>query len=129
MGRPAAKRGDRVTGVDSHLIQPPGPVAPVPVPHPFDGVLVDSLSADVLIEGQPAAIVGSVARNQPPHVPSGGTFVVPPTNAAMILRGSATVLINGKPAARAGDSALTCNDPAPAPVGVVMANSSVLIGD
>ena len=42
--------------------------------------------------------------------------------------GSTTVNINGKPAARLGDSALTCNDPADAPVGQIIAVSTVLIG-
>jgi len=38
------------------------------------------------------------------------------------------VLINGKAAARAGDTAQTCNDPVPMPVGTVVATSTVLIG-
>ena len=42
--------------------------------------------------------------------------------------GSTTVLINGKAAARAGDQAMTCNDPVPMPVGSVVAQSTVLIG-
>ena len=42
--------------------------------------------------------------------------------------GSATVKINGKAAARNGDPALTCNDPADAPVGTVVAVGTVLIG-
>jgi hypothetical protein len=29
------KQFDPVMGIDTHLIQPPGPVPPVPVPHPF----------------------------------------------------------------------------------------------
>lgn len=128
MGQPAAKQGDHVVAVDTHLIQPPGPVPPVPVPHPFAGLLVDGLSADVLIEGMPAAVLGSKARCTPPHIPIGGSFVSPPTNEGVIIKGSATVLINGKPAARAGDTALTCNDPAPMPVGQVVAVSTVVIG-
>ena len=31
----------------------------MPVPHPFDGQLLDQLSADVRIEGKPAAVLGS----------------------------------------------------------------------
>lgn len=128
MGQPAAKQGDRVTAVDIHLIQPPGPVSPVPVPHPFSGVIDNGLSANVNIQQAPAAILGSTATNTPPHVPIGGTFVVPPRNQATIIRGSATVFINSKPAARAGDTALTCNDPVDLPVGTVVAVSTVLIG-
>jgi uncharacterized Zn-binding protein involved in type VI secretion len=44
--------------------------------------------------------------------------------------GSATVMINNKPAARMGDTAMTCNDPAPLPIGKVMVAGppKVLIG-
>jgi uncharacterized Zn-binding protein involved in type VI secretion len=127
MGMPAAKQGDRVVATDIHLIQPPGPSSPVPVPHPFNGVINAGCVATVLIEGMPAAVVGSIAFNQP-HLPIGGTFVVPPRNQGRIIRGSATVLIGGKLAARSGDPALTCNDPVDAPVGSVVAASTVMIG-
>jgi uncharacterized Zn-binding protein involved in type VI secretion len=128
MGQPAAKQGDRVTATDIHLIQPPGPTSPVPTPHPFSGIIDGSLSADVKIEGRAAVTVNSTATNTPPHIPQGGTFVVPPTNRATIIKGSATVKINGKPAARSGDTALTCNDPVDMPVGTVVAQGTVNIG-
>lgn len=127
MGAPAARQGDRVTAVDMHLIQPPsGP--PVLLPHPFSGIIDGALSADVTINGLPAATVGSTATNTPPHIPQGGTFVIPPTNQGQISTGSTTVMINKKPAARAGDTALTCNDPVPLPVGTVVAAGTVRIG-
>jgi uncharacterized Zn-binding protein involved in type VI secretion len=128
MGQPAAKQGDRITALDLHLIQPPATSPPAPVPHPFSGVLDAGLSSDVHIEGRSAATVGSTATNTPPHVPQGGSFVKPPTNQGRVTLGSATVRINGKPAARAGDTALTCNDPADLPVGTVVAVSTVRIG-
>lgn len=128
MGQPAAKQGDRVTATDIHLIQPPGPTSPVPVPHPFSGIIDGSLSGDVKIEGRAAATVGSTATNTPPHVPQGGTFVVPPKNRATIVKGSLTVRINGKAAARSGDTAVTCNDPVDMPVGQVVAQGTVRIG-
>lgn len=127
-GRPAAKQRDQVVALDTHLIQPPGPVSPVTVPHPFNGVIDGSLSTDVKIERQAAAMRGSTATNTPPHIPIGGTFVNPPKNQGEIIAGSATVKINGRPAARAGDAAKTCNDPADLPVGTVVAVSTVLIG-
>jgi uncharacterized Zn-binding protein involved in type VI secretion len=128
MGQPAAKQGDRIMATDLHLIQPPGTAPPIPVPHPFAGILDGGLSADVLIMGNAAAMLGSTASNTPAHVPQGGTFVTPPTNRATVIMGSATVLINGKPAARSGDTATTCNDPADLPLGRIMASGSVLIG-
>ena len=131
MGQPAAKQGDQVTGVDTHIIMIPSPSGAVatPLPHPFAGILQDGLSSNVKIQGMPAATVDSVAKNIPPHVPQGGPFQKPPMNQGKIMMGSPTVLINGKPAARAGDTALTCNDPADAPVGtVVVVSSTVFIG-
>ncbi len=127
MGNPAAKLGDQVLAVDVHVIVPPS-LPPVPVPHPFAGTVDGGTSGDVLIEGQPAATVGSTATNSPPHVPQGGSFQTPPSNTGSILAGSATVLINGSPAARMGDAATTCNDPADLPVGQVVAGGTVLIG-
>lgn len=128
MGQPAAKQGDQITAMDMHLIQPPGPTSPVIVPHPFNGIIDNGLSADVNIEGRPAATRDSTASNTPPHVPIGGTFVIPPKNQGRIIMGSLTVMINGKAVARSGDQALTCNDPTDLPVGSVVAVSTVLIG-
>ncbi len=131
MGQPAAKRGDRVVAVDTHIVMVPGtPPVPTPLPHPFSGVLASGLSPDVKISGLPAATVGSVADNTPPHVPTapGTAFQRPPANSGTVQQGSATVMINGKPAARAGDKALTCNDPVDLPAGTVVASGSVLIG-
>ncbi|HEX9619368.1 MAG TPA: PAAR domain-containing protein, partial [Polyangiaceae bacterium] len=85
-------------------------------------------SSDVNIEGKPAATVDSTATNSPSHVPIGGSFVNSPKNEGKITKGSSSVTINGKAAARSGDTAETCNDPADAPVGSVVAVSSVLIG-
>ena len=130
MGQPAAKQGDQVVGVDIHIIIVPAPsgAVPTPLPHPFNGIINGGTSTDVMIQGMPAAVLGSTAQNTPPHIPQGGPFQKPPTNKATIMMGSGTVLINGKPAARAGDTAMTCNDPVDAPVGTVVAVSTVMIG-
>jgi uncharacterized Zn-binding protein involved in type VI secretion len=125
MGQPAAKQGDHVVAVDTHIVLLP---SPTPVPHPFNGVIDDSLSGNVKIMGRPAAMQGSIAHNLPPHVPQGGSFQRPPSNKGQIITGSATVLINGKPVARNGDTALTCNDPADLPVGKVVAAGTVIVG-
>lgn len=128
MGAPAARQGDRITAIDTHLIQPPGPTSPVPVPHPFSGIIDGGTSSDVKIGGMAAATKDSTATNTPPHIPIGGSFVNPPSNKATIMMGSASVTINGKAAARAGDTAKTCNDPVDLPVGVVVAAGTVTIG-
>jgi uncharacterized Zn-binding protein involved in type VI secretion len=131
MGQPAARMNDSVTAVDIHIILIPTPVGPVPtpLPHPFAGQLQTALSSDVLIDGLPAATVGSIAVNIPPHIPSGGSFSKPPTNQGTVQMGSVTVLIDGKGAARVGDTVLTCNDPVDLPVGAITSGSTgVLIG-
>jgi len=131
MGQPAAKQGDQITAVDTHIIMVPSPGGPVPtpIPHPFSGMLDGSLSPDVKIMGMAAAVVGSTATNTPPHIPlGGGPFQIPPSNRGQIIMGSMTVKINGKQAARNGDTANTCNDPADMPVGTVIAVGTVMIG-
>lgn len=130
MGRPAAKAGDRVVGVDMHVVLPPAPASPVALPHPFTGVIQGGLSADVLIMGKPAAVAGSTATNLPPHLPiaPGTAFQRAPANLGTISQGSPTVNINGKPAARAGDPADTCNDPTDRSAGTVIAAGTVMIG-
>jgi len=131
MGKPAAKQGDKVVATDTHIVLMPSPTGPVPTPVtlPFNGIIMLEVSQNVLIEGKPAATVGSIAINTPPHIPPGGTFQKPPSNQGRIITGSSTVFINGKPAARSGDTAITCNDPVDLPVGKVVAVSKVLIGD
>ena len=122
MGLPAAKQNDRIIGVDIHIVMIPSPGGPVPtpLPSPFVGTINGGCSTDVKIMGQPAAVLGSTANNQPSHIPAGGPFQKPPTNQGKIMIGSPTVKINGKMAARMGDSAMTCNDPADMPAGTVM---------
>lgn len=129
MGQPAAKQGDRVTAVDTHIVMIPSPGGPVPtpLPHPFSGIIGGGLSPNVKIMGRNAAIVGSTADNLPPHIPQGGPFQRPPSNRAQLIVGSPTVFINGKPVVRNGDTALTCNDPVDLPVGTVIAIGTVLV--
>jgi uncharacterized Zn-binding protein involved in type VI secretion len=125
---PAAKKGDSIVAVDIHLIVPTYPSPPLPIPHPFNGIIDGGLSQDVTIEGRAAATVDSTATNTPRHIPLGGTFANQPSDRGKIVRGSTSVTINGKAAARAGDTAETCNDPSDLPVGTVVAVSTVMIG-
>jgi uncharacterized Zn-binding protein involved in type VI secretion len=130
MGKPAAKQGDQVVGVDTHVVMAPSPGGPVPtpVPMPFAGQLDGALSGDVVIDGKAAAVKGSTASNSPAHVPAPGPFQKPPSNQGTVNAGSATVLVNDKPAARSGDTALTCNDPDDVPNGTIIATGTVLVG-
>lgn len=130
MGQPAAKQGDQIVAVDTHMVILPGPTPPAPLPHPFTGIISGGLSGDVNIMGKPAATVDSTADNTPPHIPTppGTAFQSPPANTGTIKVGSATVKINGKAAARNGDTANTCNDPTDMPAGTVIAVGTVFIG-
>ncbi len=133
MGQPAAKKGDRITATDIHIVlvpAPPAPPVPTPLPHPFAGTINGALSGNVNVMGQPAATVDSTAENSPAHIPTppGTAFQKPPSNKATIKAGSSTVKINGKSAARNGDTAETCNDPADQPIGTVVASGTVMIG-
>ncbi len=132
MGQPAAKQGDQIVAVDMHIVMVPTPAGevPMPLPHPFTGMLNGNLSTNVNIMGKAAAVVGSTADNSPPHIPTppGMRFQKQPTNKATIQMGSQTVKINNKSAARMGDKAMTCNDPSDLPAGTVIAVSTVLIG-
>ena len=102
---PAAKQGDKVVGVDVHIIMIPTPGGPVPtpLPHPFNGMIDGETISSVLIGGMPAAVVGSTASNVPPHIPQGGPFQKPPTNKAKIMIGSPNVLIGEGSGGGGGD--------------------------
>jgi len=132
MRQPAVKQGDQIIATDIHIVLVPSAsgTVPIPLPHPFVGILNGSLSADVKIMNMPAATVGSTADNAPPHfpMPPGASFSKPPSNRGTVLVGSPTVFINGKMAARAGDPAMTCNDPVDLPSGTVVAVGTVMIG-
>lgn len=130
LGQPAAKQGDKVVAVDTHILMIPSPGGPVPTPTPmpFSGTLTDNLSSDTFIANMPAAIKGSVANNMPPHIPAGGPFQRSPSNKATIKMGSQTVFINNQEVAVLGSTATTCNDPADAPNGTVVAEGTVFVG-
>ena len=130
MGKPIAKRGDQVVGVDTHVILVPSPGGPVPtpMPMPFTGVLQEALAATVLSEHQSVATKDSVASNIPAHIPMGGPFQAPPSNRGTVKVGSSTVLVEHKAIARAADPADCCNDPADASTGHVLAAGTVLAG-
>jgi uncharacterized Zn-binding protein involved in type VI secretion len=66
------------------------------------GDITGSTVASVLINGMPAAVVGSLVS---PHAPWGSPH--PPHEAATIAAGSNTILVDGMALARVGDP-LSC---------------------
>lgn len=129
MGQPAAKAGDEVRAEDTHEVIVPGPAKAL-LKHQFAGILRNKLSPNVRISKCAAATVDSIAINAVAHIPlpPGVTFQKPPANQGTISQGSSTVRINHLAAARNGDSARTCNDPADADIGKVVASGTVRIG-
>ncbi|MGF7212418.1 RHS repeat-associated protein [Skermanella aerolata] len=112
---PAATHFDPILGIDVHLIQPPGPVPPVPIPHPYLGIVFDLfdyapiVGATVKVNGMYRAIAGSEGKGLPKHIPIGGTFVPPlPGNEDENFMGSATVEMDGDAAAYMGLPCLSC---------------------
>lgn len=130
MGNPAAKEGDKVVGVDTHIVMLPSPGGPVPTPTPmpFNGVLCAKLALTVFVDNAAVAVEGSTAQNMPLHLPAGGPFQRPPKNEATVCEASSTVVVDGKGVARNGDYARTCNDPDDAPNGAIIANGTVFVG-
>jgi uncharacterized Zn-binding protein involved in type VI secretion len=120
-----AKRGDRITATDTHLVIPAGGGPPVPTPLPYDGVLTRALSPDVFSEHEPVAVVGSISVMSPGHLVAPNAFAKPPSHEGRVVVGAPTVYANGKPLARDGDVATTCNDPVDLPVGKVVASGTV----
>ncbi len=111
----AAKHFDPVVGIDIHIIQPPGPVPPVPIPHPFVGFLIDPadyvpiVGSSVQINGMHRAQAGTAGKCVPPHIPIGGVFVPPPPgNECEMFMGSATVEVDGDAQSYMSLPALSC---------------------
>lgn len=130
MGTPGAKQGDKVVGIDTHVVMvssPGGPV-PTPTPMPFQAELSEGLCASVFIDNLPAAAKGSGGANDPGHTAVGGSFQKEPSNKASVEKGSSTVFFDGREAARSGDPAVTCNDPKDAATGTVVAEGTVIVG-
>jgi uncharacterized Zn-binding protein involved in type VI secretion len=130
MSQPIAKQGDRIVGIDTHIVLIPssGPPVPTPIPFAFDGPLEDSLSTTMFIDNKAVAVVGSGATNTPAHIPFGGSFQKPPSNHATISSGSSQVFVDNKAVARANDPARCCNDPADQDTGHVIAGGTTFCG-
>ncbi len=129
MGTPAAVLGDQITAqCPIHLIPNPATGIPQPcAPLPFAAPLLQGTVATVLIEGKPAAVVGSSGYCTPPHVGlhPADPYMVPTMQVGQVVVGSATVLIGGLPAASQSSAATVC---AGLPGTVVASGLTVLVG-
>lgn len=128
--QPIAKEGDRVVGVDTHVVMVPGPTGPVPtpMPTPFAGKLADGLSTTTCADGQAVAAEGAEARNDADHVAVGGSFQTQPRNRGTVREGSRSVFVDGKGVAAHGGVVWTCGDPEDAPNGAIVAEGTVFVG-
>jgi YD repeat-containing protein len=113
---PAVKHLDPIIGIDVHIVQPPGPVPPVPVPHPYVGMMLDpadyipGIGATVYINGLPRVTAGTAGLPMPPHLPIGGMFIKPPTSESQMFLGSQTVVADDNPLGYAPLPVLSCQD-------------------
>ncbi len=114
---PAAKHFDPIMGVDIHIIQPPGPVPPIPIPHPFIGFFLDPadyvpvIGATVYVNGMPRVQAGSGSSIPSVvfHIPIGGTFIKPIGNEGEAFMGSSTVLAEDEPFSYMSLPVLSCS--------------------
>src|SRR5687768_7725280 len=112
----AVKHFDPIMGIDIHIVQPPGPVPPVPIPHPYIGMVLDvmdyipMIGATVYVNGLRRGQGGTAGQAIPPHIPMGGMFVKPPTNESELFLGSATVAADDEPLVYGMLPVLTCQD-------------------
>ena len=126
MGRPIARKGDRVITTCIHQVKgtpPIGGQVVAPMPHPYSAGFSQKLSKKVKVGGKFVALKGSQgkASSHPPLPPPGTSpagFVKPPNKTMEIIKGSATVKIEGKPVARIGDPVKTCSE-VPPPHGTI----------
>jgi uncharacterized Zn-binding protein involved in type VI secretion len=114
VGKPAIVMGDLITGsCPIHLI--PGALgAPQPAPPmPFSAPITLNTVPTVLIQGKPAATIGSQGLNASVHagLHPADPFLAPPMQKGTILGASPTVLIGGKPAAAPTPPPLMCATP------------------
>lgn len=116
MGSPVIRMNDKITGTCA-IHQVPNPASgapqPSPAPLPFSAPLLQGLETSVLINGQPAAVMGSSGVNTPPHVGLHVTdpYAVPTMQTGRVIKGSTKVLAGGKPLATVSGQATCCATP------------------
>lgn len=120
----AARQGDKIKQDAPHCHAPIHPNVPTPHP-PIPLTIITACIPTVVIEGSPAAVVGSIS--EPCILPS-----CVPNGPGVISKGSATVFHMNLPAARVNDitTHAGCVAPIPSPVGKVLppCATTVIIG-
>ena len=115
-GKQIAVEGDKVMGMDTHIMVVPAgnTTTTVPLPHPFIGKLKDKLAKDVTIKDKKCAVKDSVAKHDDSmHMQLPGTikFQNNPKKEGKVTGGtSSKVKIEGNEAAVIGSQVTTCND-------------------
>ena len=115
-GKQIAVEGDKVMGMDTHIMVVPAgnTTTTVPLPHPFIGKLKDKLAKDVTIKDKKCAVKDSVAKHDDSmHMQLPGTikFQNNPKKEGKVTGGTSNkVKIEGKEAAVIGSQVTTCND-------------------
>jgi uncharacterized Zn-binding protein involved in type VI secretion len=114
----AARLTDKIKQDTPHCHAPIHPAAPTPTPVAHPGLPLDLVgppAPTVMIEGKPAAVLGTMSK--PCMLPS-----CVPAGPGVVAKGSATVLLCGIPAARVDDMTahVSCVAPIPSPQGKVM---------
>lgn len=132
MGEPAAKKGDRIVALDTHIEMVSSPAGPVPIPRPmpFDGVIEQNVSPSVYVDDQPVVVVGSKATNSPRHIPLLGAFQRSPNDTGEVTGGSNSTMADDQRVARIGDTAQTCDDVGAQNNGTIVADrpTTVIVG-
>lgn len=124
----AARQGDKILQDAPHCHAPIHPPAPTPTPlahPPKPWAIVGACAPTVMIDGKPAAVVGSIS--EPCILPS-----CVPNGPGVVAKGSATVFHCNLPAARASDltNHAGCVAPIPSPTGKILppCSTKVIIG-
>ena len=130
----AAKFFEVVLGIDLHMVVVPGSPSPVPLPHPFLGIVWDPMGVaigallggggPVFVNGVRAASTGMAVKGSH-HIPTPpGVAFAPndiPGNDGAIVTGSKTVHFGGASAARFGSMVSSCGFPLNLPTSTCLA--------
>ena len=110
MALPAVRQTDRINGICTKHLMPSASGTQPAGPRAFSAPISLGTNPQVLIAGQPAAVVGSSGMNDnPAHAGIvDGAFAAPAGQIGRITQGSQTVLIGGQPAASTAARATCC---------------------